>query len=188
VNKPLTPVPAATQKKAMALLSKYLFAPNAFDADAQLYPYLQAQRRGYNFFGNTEDLKIESMILAMQVNVLGELLHPVTTARINNTSLYGNTYSVADMMNDLVQAIFVADKSGNVNLYRQNLQTQFVKGAANIANASATSGYDDATKAAALNTLKKIKTLLASAVSPNEQTKAHRTQLNFIIDKALAVK
>ncbi|HWC54118.1 MAG TPA: zinc-dependent metalloprotease [Chitinophagaceae bacterium] len=188
VNKPLTPVPAATQKKAMALLSKYLFAPNAFDSDGQLFPYLQAQRRGYNFFGNTEDLKIESMILAMQVNVLGELLHPVTTARINNTSLYGNTYSVADMMNDLVQAIFVADKSGNVNLYRQNLQTQFVKGAANIANASATSGYDDATKAAALNTLKKIKTLLASAVSPNEQTKAHRTQLNFIIDKALAVK
>ena len=48
--------------------------------------------------------------------------------------------------------------------------------------------YNEETVVLALNTLKKIKTLLASAVSPNEQTKAHRTQLNFIIDKALSVK
>ena len=82
--------------------------------------------------------------------------------------------------------MFDADKNGSVNLYRQNLQTEYVKGAANIANS--TVGYDNATKAAAINTLKKIKTLLATAVSPNEQTKAHRIQLNFLIDKALAIK
>ena len=185
-NKPLTPVPAAMQKKAMNLLSKYLFAPNAFDADAQIFPYLQAQRRGYNFFGNTEDFKIENLVLAVQMNVVAYILYPVTTARINNTSLYGNTYSVADVMNDLTKAIFDADNKGAVNLYRQNLQTEYIKGVATIANSTA--GYDDATKAAALNTLKKVKTSLASAVSPNEQTKAHRVQLNFIIDKALAVK
>ena len=185
-NKPLTPVSAANQKKAMELLSKYLFAPNAFDADAQIFPYLQAQRRGYNFFGNTEDFKIENSVLALQMNVVAYILYPVTTARINNTSLYGNTYSIADVMNDLTKAMFDADKNGSVNLYRQNLQTEYVKGAANIANS--TVGYDNATKAAAINTLKKIKTLLATAVSPNEQTKAHRIQLNFLIDKALAIK
>ena len=182
----MTPVPVATQKKAIELLSKYLFAPNAFDADAPLFPYLQLQRRGFNFFGTTEDLKIENAVMGLQLNVLGQLLHPVTTARINNTALYGNTYSVADVMSDLVKAIFDADKGGAVNLYRQNLQTEFIKGAANIMNAPA--GYDNATKAAALNTLKKVKTLLATAVSPNEQTRAHRLQLNFIIDKALSVK
>jgi hypothetical protein len=185
-NKPLTPVAPETQKKAIALLSKYLLAPNAFDADAQIFPYLQAQRRGYNFFGNTEDFKIENSIMALQMNVVAYILYPTTTTRINNTSLYGNTYSIADVMNDLTKAIFDADKGGAVNLYRQNLQTEYVKGAANIANS--TVGYDNATKAAALNTLKKVKVLLASAVSPNEQTKAHRIQLNFIIDKALAVK
>jgi hypothetical protein len=185
-NKPLTPVAAETQKKAMVLLSKYLLAPNAFDADAQLFPYLQAQRRGYNFFGNTEDFKIENSIMALQMNVVAYILYPTTTTRINNTSLYGNTYSIAEVMNDLTKAIFDADKGGAVNLYRQNLQTEYVKGAANIANS--TVGYDNATKAAALNTLKKIKVLLASAVSPNEQTKAHRIQLNFLIDKALTVK
>ena len=184
-NKPLTPVPATMQKKAMDLLSKYVFAPNAFDADAQVFPYLQLQRRGYNFFGNPEDPKIENNVMAIQLNVLGFILHPVTKARINNTGLYGNSYSVADVMNDLTKAIFDADKAGAVNLYRQNLQTEFVKGAANILSSAA---YDNATKAAALSTLKKIKTLLATAVSPNEQTRAHRTQLNFLVDKALSVK
>ncbi|MFY8090593.1 MAG: zinc-dependent metalloprotease, partial [Chitinophagaceae bacterium] len=37
-NKPMTPVPLAIQKKAMEVLSKYVFAPNAFDADAQVFP------------------------------------------------------------------------------------------------------------------------------------------------------
>ena len=185
-NKPFTPVSVAYQKKAMDFLAKNLFAPNAFDADAQLFPYLQLQRRGFNFFGGTEDPKPQNTIMALQINVLSALLNPVTAQRYGTSSLYGNTYSVADVMNDLVKAIFDADKNGNVNLYRQNLQTEFVEGAVSIANA--TKGYDNASKAAALLTLKKIKTLLATAVSPNEQTKAHRAQLSFIIEKALSVK
>jgi len=68
----------------------------------------------------------------------------------------------------------------------QNLQTEFVKGAAAIT--SAPGGYDNASKAAALTTLKKVKAMLATAVSSSEQTKAHRTNLNFIIDKALTIK
>lgn len=30
----------ATQKKAMEVLSKYVLAPNAFESDAQVFPYL----------------------------------------------------------------------------------------------------------------------------------------------------
>ena len=184
-NKPFTPVPVAYQKKAMEFISKYLFAPNAFDADAQLFPYLQFQRRGFNFFGGTEDPKPQNTIINMQTNMLAAMLNPVTAQRLSTSALYGNTYSVADVMNDLVKAIFDADKMGAVNLYRQNLQTVFVTGVSNIANS--TTGYDNPTRAAALSTIKKIKTLLATAVSPNEQTKAHRAQLVFIIDKALKV-
>jgi hypothetical protein len=185
-SKPYTVVPVAYQKKAMDLLTKYVFAPNAFEADGQLFQYLQFQRRGYNFFGNTEDPKLQSMVLSNQVVALQSILNPVTLGRINNSSLYGNTYSVADVMSDLANGIFKADLAGTVNLYRQNLQTEFVKGAISIVESK--TGYDNASRSAAYNTLRKIKTMLGTAVSPNEQTKAHRIMLLFLIDKALATK
>lgn len=106
---------------------------------------------------------------------------------MNNSSLYGNTYSVADMMNDMTNAVFVSDLKTNVNLYRLNLQTEYVKGLAAIVSTPVTP-YDNASKAAMYNTLKKIKGMLATAVSTNEQTRAHRANVAFIIDKALAVK
>ena len=184
--KPYTPVPEEYQKKALATLSTYLFSPTAFDADKNLLPYLQRQRRSFNFFGGTEDVKVANMVLNMQMTAIMNILNPITTTRINNTSLYGNTYSIAEVMGDLTKAIFDADKSTAVNLYRQNLQTEFVKTAASILNT--TPGYDNATRAAALSTLKKVKTLLLTATSPDEQTKAHRMNLQFIIDKALVIK
>ena len=72
-----------------------------------------------------------------------------------------------------------------MNLYRQNLQTEYVKAAAAIVAAPA--GYDNASKAAALSTLQKIKGQLATSTSTDEQTKAHRASLSFLIDKATAV-
>ncbi|MEJ2904542.1 zinc-dependent metalloprotease [Pedobacter panaciterrae] len=183
---PFTPVPVAYQKKAMALLGKYVFAPNAFDADSPLFPYLQIQRRGFGFFGSNEDFKPQNTFMSIQLSTLAQILHPNTLTRINNSGLYGNTYSVASVMNDLANDIFAADLKSNVNLFRQNLQTEFIKASASIV--SSPGGYDNASKAAALSTLKKVKTQLGGAVSTNEQTKAHRTNLTFLIDKALAVK
>jgi len=186
-TKPFTPVSAAYQKKAIALLSKYVFAPDAFKGDAALFPYLQMQRRGFNFFGAGEDIKPQNTVLAIQVGLFAHLLSSSTMARINNSTLYGNTYTTADMMNDITNAVFAADLKTNVNLYRLNLQTEYVKGLAAIISAPV-SPYDNASKAAMLNTLKKVKALLATAISTDEQTRAHRANLNFIIDKALSVK
>lgn len=183
-NKPYTPVPLATQKKAMDVLSKYVFAPNAFDADAQVYPYLAFQRRGFNQPGNGEDFKITNNVLGLQAGgALAHILSPITLQRMTNTRLYGNQYSVADVMGDLVKGIFDADINGNVNVHRQYLQTTFVKGAASLLNPQAP--IDDVSKAAALYTIKKLRTKLAAAVSTNEETKAHRANLIFLIDKAL---
>ena len=185
--KPFTPVPAAYQKKALTVLGKYVFAPDAFDADSKLIPYLQAQRRGYNFFGTPEDPKPQNTVLSIQTGVLQHLLSANTMQRINSSGLYGNTYSLADVMNDLTKSIFTGDKPGTVNLYRQNLQTYYIKSLAKIVDAGV-SPYDDPSKAASFYTLKKIRTMLATAVSADEQTKAHRANLIFLIDKALVVK
>jgi hypothetical protein len=181
---PFTPVPEAYQKQALALLSKYIFAPDAFDADKAIFPYLQIQRRGFGFMGNNEDFKPQTTFLSLQMSTLAQLLHPGTLSRINNSGLYGNTYSVASVMNDLSDDIFAADLKSNVNLFRQNLQTEYIKATAAIV--AAPGGYDNASKAAALSTLTKVKGQLATAVSTDDQTKAHRTALNFLIDKALS--
>lgn len=186
-NKPYTPVSLATQKKAMELLSKYVFAPNAFDADSQVFPYLQPQRRGFNQSNSGDDYRITSVVLNQQGAAVAHILHPATLQRITNSRLYGNQYSVADVMSDLVKACFDADLRTNVNVYRQYLQTAFIKQASIIIDPK-TSGYDDVARAAALNTLKKIKTLLAGAVSTNEETKAHRGNLLFLINAALEAK
>ncbi len=92
-------------------------------------------------------------------------------------------------MSDLVKGIFDADKATNVNVYRQYLQTAFVKGTASMVATEGTGAfYHDVSKAAALSTLKKVKALLATAVSTNEETKAHRANLVFLINNALEVK
>ncbi len=183
-SKPYTPTPVATQKRALDVLNKYVFAPGAFDADAVVYPYLQLQRRGFNQPGNGEDYKITGNILGLQASgALAHILHPATLQRITNTGLYGNSYAVADVMADLVKGVFDADINGNVNVHRQYLQTAFVKGVAGLT--AQQSAADDVSKAAALYTLKKLRTRIAAAVSSNESTRAHRANLLFLIDKAL---
>ena len=186
--KPFTPVPVELQKKSLALLNKYIFSPATFTTDATLFPYLQLQRRGFNFFGSTEDYKPQATAQSIQLSLLAQLLHPVTLQRINNSGLYGNTYSTADVMADLTKYIFAEDLKTNVNLYRLNLQTEYVKALVSISTGKLPNAYDNASTSSALSSLKKIKSLLATAVSTNEQTKAHRINLNFLIDKALSVK
>jgi len=62
-----------------------------------------------------------------------------------------------------------------------------VKSLANILS-SPMAGYDEVAKADALYSLKKIKSMLATAASPDEDTKAHRTNLVFLIDQATTIK
>jgi len=186
-DKPYTPVALATQKKAMNLLIKYVFAPTAFDADSPLFPYLQLQRRGFNQNFAGDDYKITTVVLNNQMAAIAHILSPATMQRITNSRLYGNLYSTAEVMNDLVKGIFEADLKGNVNVYRQYLQTSFVQAAANIMDPKS-SGYDDVAKAASLYTLKKLKAELSAAISVNEETKAHRANLVFLINNALENK
>jgi hypothetical protein len=186
-SKPFTPVSLATQKRAISVLNKYVFAPDAYKADAAVFAYLQPQRRMFNQAGSGDDFKITSGILNNQVfGALAHILHPATLQRVTNSRLYGNQYSVADVMTDLTAGIFAADLKTNVNVYRQYLQTAYVKGLLSILGEK--SMHDDVAKAAALNTVRKIKTQMATAVSTNEETKAHRASLVFLINQGLEAK
>ena len=183
---PFIPVPAEHQKKALDILNTYIFAPNAFDADTYLFPYLQRQRRGFDFFGTPEDPKPELTVYYLQSYVMECLLNEYSLARANRTTLYGGSYPSANIMNDVTAIVFDADLKSDVNLYRQNLQTEYVKKISAILLRGG--GYDDPSRAAALATLRNVRSKLDKASSSNEQTKAHRANLQFLIDKALVIK
>jgi hypothetical protein len=184
-TKPFTPVTAAEQKRAISVLNKYVFAPGAYSNDAALYAYLQPQRRLFNQIGTGDDYKITAVVLNNQLGgALAHIMHPATLQRITNSSLYGNAYSVADMMNDLTTGIFAADLKTAVNVQRQYLQTSFVKGLLSMIDPRVPQ-YDDIAKAAALHTVRKIKAQMLTAIAPNEETKAHRANLVYLINNSL---
>ena len=112
-TKPFTPVPLALQKRAISMLNKYVFAPDAYSGDAAVYAYLQPQRRLFNQSSAGEDYKITNSVLSNQIfGALAHVLHPATLQRITNSRLYGNPYSVADVFKDLSDGIFAADMKG----------------------------------------------------------------------------
>ena len=111
----------------MRALSQYAFAPDAFDAQANILGHLQAQRRGFGFFGGGEDPKIHARVSAAQRGALAHLVHPNVLMRILDSGMYGNTYDLAEYMDDLTEAIFKADLRSSVNTYRQGLQLMYVE-------------------------------------------------------------
>ena len=184
---PFTPVSLADQKRAMNALRTYVFAPNAFDAAAPVWKYLQQQRRGFGFFSQTEDPKIHDRSLAMQRNVLAHVLHPVVMKRLTDSELYGNQYSVVAMTADLTDAVFAADWTSSVNGFRQNLQLDYVDRLIDIAGLGEkpAPGYDRPSQSAALAQIQRIRQQVRSNPGVDAETKAHRAHLALKLEKAL---
>jgi len=183
-NLPFTPVPYAYQKSAMKFLADAVFAPGVFDVDKQLYPYLQRQRRGWNF-RTPEDPKIQNYVLGIQAGPLNFIMHPVTLARANTSLLYGNKYSSAEIIQDMVVASFEADMKGNVDIFRQNLQRELANKLINLAE-NKSRAYDYASSAAAHYELVDLnKQLKKNKSKGDRQTKAHRNSLIYQIDNFL---
>lgn len=182
-KQPYTPVSLADQKRAMDALSKYVFAPNAFDAPNDLYNYLAMQRRGFNLGRGTEDPKIHAQVLSYQQNVLNHILHPNTLQRIVDSELYGNEYKLSTFMTDLNNAIFKTDIYGNVDSFRQNLQIDYTNRLIAMLIGNQSDRYNHLAKSMALYNLKAIKGMLNT--TGDVLSKAHKQHLSTLIDNAL---
>ena len=121
----------------------------------------------------------------MQKSVLDHLLHPVVLTRLTDTTLYGNEYRVADMMADLTAAVFDADMDGEVNAFRQNLQSEYVGRLVAMIAPDNASGYDQPSRAMALYTLEDLRRRLGAKRVGDVATRAHTAALLHTIDKAL---
>ena len=180
---PYTPVSEADQKAAMKALAKYAFAPDAFEAQADVLAYLQAQRRGFGFFGGGEDPKVHARVAGAQRGALGHLVNSTVIMRILDSGLYGNTYDLAEYMDDLTDAIFKADLRKSVNTYRQGLQLMYVKSL--VASLSEKSRLNSVAQSVVLAQLRRIDRQQRDASSPDGLTRAHRAHVRHLIDVAL---
>ncbi|MEX2336769.1 MAG: zinc-dependent metalloprotease [Fulvivirga sp.] len=180
-TQPFTPVAYEDQKRAMELLSDYIFAPDAFGAPAELYSHLAMQRRGFNFYKKTEDPKIHNSILASQKMILRHLLHQNTLQRLVDSELYGNSYELAEFMKALNEAIFKADIKKDVNSFRQNLQVEYTTMLISIINSSS---YNNMARSLALYNLNEIKEKVSKSRG-DIATKAHKAHLETLINNAL---
>ena len=182
---PFTPIDAKQQKRAMALLSEFTFAPEVFNSSQALLTHLQQQRRGFDFFEVTEDPKLHELVLGLQKKVLDQLLHPAVMNRISDSSLYGNEYSLQAMMADLTEAIFAADAKGSVTSYRQNLQVEYINRLAAIVQKG--EGHQHMNQSLARYYMTRIKSMLKTRGNDTASL-AHKEQIAYLIDRALEVK
>ena len=180
-NTPFRPVPREEQKWAMTLLSKYIFAPDAFNISEDLFSHAQYERRG---FSGTSDPNLSDLFLGIQKGVLDQILHKKVLKRISNTEYYGNTYNVNEMMEDLTTSCFSYDSGSNVNLVRRNLQVELTSRLIKVLHNKGNI-YDHISISAAHSNLVQIKKYTIKSSGMNDATKAHRKYLTYQIDRAL---
>ncbi len=184
---PLTPVAEARQRQAMGVLSEQVFAPEAFLMDPRLLRQAAPQRRGFSHFGATEDPKLHDAVLNIHKSILDHLLNPVVLKRITDSGMYGNEYSLGEMMNDLTDAVFEADARGDVNTFRQNLQVEYVQRLSNMARKNSDGeGFHSPAVSLAVYNLGRIQDMINSKSRASVDTLAHRENLELLIGRALS--
>ncbi len=179
---PFTPVDVRKQREAMAILTKELFAPEAFDSFATNAAFLLEQRRGFNHYDHTQDPKLHQAALDIQRGILDHLTHPAVLTRLIDSQQYGNQYSVDEHFVSLTDAIFKQDLKGNVNSYRQNLQVDYAQRLIHVLNSG---DYSKIAQSMALNRLRWIEKAMEKNTRGDLSTRAHREHILYRIEKAL---
>lgn len=194
-TQPYTPVPRKRQELALDVLSDHVFAPTAFDAASDYAAFLQPQRRGWNFFTQTEDPKLHQRALAIQGLIMAHILHPSTLQRMTDSRIYAaaaDEYPVAEFLADLTNAVFEADIKSEVNTYRQQLQIAYVQRLIAMVSGvpqptwfGAIEGYDIVAQSAALASLQDIADMVRPGLFGhgvnNAETVAHREHILVLL-------
>ncbi len=180
-KEPYTPTPSEEQRRAMSVLSKHAFSSEAFPINASLLSKVQVERRMFDLGGEHEDPQMHKIVLGIQNKVLDHILSAWTLSRITDTQLYGNDYSVYEVIDDLTEAIFLEDMNSEVSSIRRNLQTSYVR---RLIDILAADYYDEFATAAAYSSLRDIEKLMKKS-SSHKPTKAHRRLIHWIIDSGL---
>ena len=178
---PYSVVPYTDQKKALKLLAEVYFNNSKMVIPKKIAERMQRERRGFEFYGETEDPKIHKFILNGQKKVLRHFTNSKVLKRLTDSSLYGNKYLPSEMLDDLTNAIFNNNNNSSINSLNQNLQDYYVSRLLLILNSVS---FDSPSSAAAFVNLKKINSYLFSP-SSDKNTEYHKELLRWKISKAL---
>jgi hypothetical protein len=124
---PFVPVSKEEQLRSLDLLCAEFFADGALQPPSELIPYLQKQRRGFGFFGATEDPKLHQTILDEQSYVLYRLLNENIFQRLSDAQKYGGEMTAHLLVDRLTRAIFSGDRLGSISDERKNLQVYYAE-------------------------------------------------------------
>lgn len=132
---PFTPVPATKQREALEMISKSIFAEDAFESSPNLLNKLAPNRYshwGVGWGGTPVDYPLLENVAMLQSYMLENLLHPVKLQRmLNNEFRVGAgeaAYLPAEMLQALTGSIWTELKRPQVkvNSIRRNLQNSYI--------------------------------------------------------------
>jgi hypothetical protein len=205
---PITPVPLATQKQALAMLDRYLFSDSAWNfSPALLNRLTYSEWSGYGYtswegYGNLpkwaydppvrHDFPIVEAIGAQQMNAIHYMLLPVVLARIDENPLESvtPTLTIDDLFASLQRSVYGDLQNRNLRslpLVRRNLQRNYADTLIALANKPATGTPPDAQALARLELANLSGTLRVALHGRGLDvvTRAHLAELAHTVDSAL---
>ena len=141
---PIVPVPLATERRAMDVLDRMLFDPNALNVSASLLQRLRyTEWAGYSYtswegYGNLpkwaydpparHDYTFVEVLNAAQIAAVDYLFKPVVLQRIDDNPLESSTptMTMADLFDWLHDGIFNDLRARSIPLVSRNLQSAYV--------------------------------------------------------------
>ncbi|MFQ5701507.1 MAG: zinc-dependent metalloprotease [Acidobacteriota bacterium] len=196
---PMVPVPADRQRAAMRFLTEEIFAPDAFDAPADLLNRLGASRwwdLDFSIFRMARmEYPLHNVALAIQDNVLDALLNPVKLDRLVDLQMQfapdDEPFTLAEMFDGLQHAIWAEVYRGatpRINSFRRGLQRAHLNRVIRLLLAPPRGTPDDATMMARANLsdLRERIDRMLQGKTVDLATRAHLDETRARIDAALS--
>lgn len=173
---PIEPIPAAQQRKALAVIQQYLLAEDAFKFNPDTLNKLAASRWSHwghsAFGGGTLDYPLLERIEGIQWSALVRIYNPVTMRRILNTELRVKNpkdrltlSEVFGTLNDTIWAEVLSGPKRSINPMRRNLQRNQLETMTNMVLRPASGTPSDA-RSLARAELRRLQTAIRRSLAP----------------------
>jgi hypothetical protein len=191
---PLSPIPLATQKRALSMLDDQLFSAHAWEVSPSVLRQLVTQYRYDDFLGNLvprHDMPLEDIVARYQLATISRFFQPITLSRLDDMDMkYGShtTMDIADLFTWMQNTVYGDVRPGRaIPLLRRNLQRNYAGLLARMANTPMRGAPSDAQALARLE-LRSLHASLQSALAggvPDLLTRAHLESLDTDVLRAL---